>query len=129
MKWKTPFKAYFRHNHDVSNLRVFGFTAWARIPLDKRMALQPQSIECQFIRYPNESKFFKLLDIKTKYIIIERSVMFDEPLQEVELVKEKTVEFPSYSIEYLDDVIGGDNPNLDPLISDISEQKKSDAES
>ena len=31
--------------------------------------------------------------------------MFDEPLQEVELVKEKTVEFPSYSTEYLDDVI------------------------
>ena len=50
-----------------------------------------------------------------------RSVKFDEPLQEVELVKDKTAEFPSYSTEYLDDVIGGDDPNLDPLISDISE--------
>ena len=37
--------------------------------------------------------------------------MFDEPLQEVELVKEKTAEFPSYSTEYLDDVIGGDDPD------------------
>ena len=64
-------------------------------------------IECLFIGYPNESKCFKLLDIKTKQIIIERSVKLDEPLQEVELVKEKTAEFPSYSTEYLDDVNGG----------------------
>ena len=120
MKGKAPFEAYFRHKLDVSNLRVFGSTAWARIPLDKRRDLQPQSIECLFIGYLDESKGFKLLDIKTKYIIIERSVKFDEPLQEVELVKEKTAEFPSYSTEYLDDEIGGDDLDLDPLIFDIS---------
>ena len=49
--------------------------------------------------------------------------MFDEPLQEVELVKEKTVEFPSYSTEYLDDGIRGDDPDFEPLIYHISEQK------
>ena len=100
----------------MSNLRVFGSTAWAGIPLDKRRALQPQSIECLFIGYPNESKGFKLLDIKTKQIINESSVKFDEPLQGVELVKEKTTEFPSYSTKYLDDVIGGDDLDLDPMI-------------
>ena len=129
VKGKTPFKAYFGHKPNVSNLRVFGSTAWARILLDKRRDLQPQSIECMFIGYTNESKGFKLLDIKTKQIIIERSVKFDEPLGEVELVKEKTVEFPSYSTEYLDDEIGGDEsdmePDLEPMISDISEQKAS----
>ena len=57
------------------------------------------------------------------------SVTFDEPLQEVELVNEKTAEFPFYSTEYLDDEIGGDDPNLDPLISDISVQQTSDAKS
>ena len=41
---------------------------------------------------------------------------------------EKTVEFPSYTTEYLDDVIEGDDPDLDPMISDISAQKKSYAE-
>ena len=67
-----------------------------------------------------------MLNIKTKHIIIERSVMFDEPLQAVELVTEKTVEFPSYSTEYLDDVIGGYDPNLNPLIFDISVNQTSD---
>ena len=67
------------------------------------------------------------MDIKIKQIIIERSVKFDEPLQEVELVKEKTVEFPSYSTKYLDDEFGGDELDLDPMIYDISVQKKSDS--
>ena len=44
-------------------------------------------------------------------------------------MKEKTVEFPSYSTEYLDDEIGGDDPDLHPLISDISVQQLSHAES
>ena len=87
---------------------------------DKTRDLQTKRIECIFIVYPNEYKCFKLLYIRKKYIIIERSVIFDEPLQEVELVKEKTVEFPSYSTEYLDDGIGDDDHDLDPLISDIS---------
>ena len=122
-KGKTPFEAYFGHKPNVLNLRVFGSTTWARIPLDKRRALQPQSIGCLFIGYIDESKCLNLLYIKKIYIIIEISVKFDEPLQEVELVKEKTVEFPSYFTEYLDDEIGGGDPDLDPLISDISVQK------
>ena len=125
VKGNTPFEAYFGHKPDVLNLRVFGSTAWARIPLDKRRALQPQSIECLFIGYLDESKGFKLLDIRKKQIIIEISVRFDEPLQEVELVKEKTVEFPSYSIEYLDNEIGGVDSDLEPMISDMSDQKAS----
>ena len=44
-------------------------------------------------------------------------------------MKEKIVEFPSYSIKYLDDEIGGDDPDLDPMISDISVKQTSYAES
>ena len=66
MKGKAPFEAYFGHKSDVSNMRVFGSTAWAQIQLDKRRALQPLNIECLFIGYLNESKGFKLLDFKTK---------------------------------------------------------------
>ena len=64
MKGKTPFEAYLGHKPDVSNLRVFGSTTWARIPLDKRRDLQPQSIKCIFIGYTDEYKGFNLLDIK-----------------------------------------------------------------
>ena len=36
IKGNTPFKSYFGHKPDVSNFKVFGSTAWAQIPLDKR---------------------------------------------------------------------------------------------
>ena len=99
MKGNTPFKSYFGHKLDVSNFRVFGSTAWARIPSDKRKYLQPKSVECLFIGYPDESKGFKLLNIITKQIFIERSVKFDEPLQEVELVEENSTDFPACSAD------------------------------
>ena len=41
VKGNTPFEAYFGHKPDVSNFRVFGSTAWARILHDKRKDLQP----------------------------------------------------------------------------------------
>ena len=129
MKGKTPFRAYFEHKPNVSNLRVFGSTVWAQIPLDKRRVLQPQSIECLFIGYPNESKGFKLLNIITKQILNEISVRFDEPLQEVELVKEKTIDVPSYSAKYLYGEIGGDESDFVPLIFGISEKQKSSSKS
>ena len=43
-------------------------------------------------------------------------------------MKEKTAEFPSYSTKYLDDEIGGDDHDLDPLISYISLKKSLDSE-
>ena len=72
VKGKTRFKAYFGHKLDVSNSNVFGSTEWAQIPHDKRKDLQTQSIECLFIGYIEESKGFKLLNIRTKQIFIER---------------------------------------------------------
>ena len=90
-------------------------------------------VECLFIGYIDEYKGFKLLDIIKKQIIIERSVWFDEPLQKVELVMERTAKFPSYSTEYLDDEIGGVDSNLEPnletMISDINDQKASSSSS
>ena len=44
-------------------------------------------------------------------------------------MKEKTADFPSYSTKYLDDEIRGDDPDLVPLIYDISVQKTSYSES
>ena len=44
-------------------------------------------------------------------------------------MKEKTAKFPSYSTEYLDDKIGSVEsdlePDLEPIISDISDQQES----
>ena len=113
----------------MSNFKVFGSTAWARIPLEKRKYLQLQSIECLFIVYLEESKGFKLLNIRTKQIFIERSVCFEESLQEVELVEEKSAEISFYSADHLGDESGSEGSYFEYLIDDISEKKISGIES
>ena len=59
------------------------------------------------------------MNIRTKQIFIEISVLFEEPLQEVELVKEKTAKIPSCSANYQDDEIGSDGSDFDDMIYDI----------
>ena len=45
----TPFEAWSGRKPDVTHFRIFGSKAWARIPTEKRKALQPQSQECIFV--------------------------------------------------------------------------------
>ena len=122
MKGKTPLEAYFGHKLDVSNFRVFGSTAWARIPHDKRKDLQTKSVECFLIGYIEEYKGFNLLNIRKKQISIKRSVQFEEPLQEVELVEENSVEIPSCSVDHLGDENGSEGYEFADMISYISDK-------
>ena len=106
----------------MSNFKVCGSIASAQILHDKSKYLQPKSIECLFIGYPKEYKGFKLLNIRTKQIFIEKSVHFEEPLQEVELVEENSIEIPSCSADHLGDESGSQGYDFSDMISDISEK-------
>ena len=82
----TPFKPWSRHKPDVTHFRIFGSKAWARIPTEKRKALQHQSQECLFGGYSEYSKGYKLINLSTNKAFIERSVQFEEePLAIVEV--------------------------------------------
>ena len=41
VKGKTPYDEWFGHKPNVSHFIIFGSRAWARIPSEKRKALQP----------------------------------------------------------------------------------------
>lgn len=80
VKDQTPFEAWSGTKPEVTDFRVFGSWAWARIPSQKRKALDPQSIECIFIGYPDGVKGYRLLISSTDKLIIEQSVKFEEIL-------------------------------------------------
>ena len=80
IKNQTPFEAWSGTKPEITHLRVFGSRAWARIPSEKRKALDPQSIECIFVGYPDGVKGYRLLIPSTDKLIIERSVKFEESL-------------------------------------------------
>ena len=51
LKGKTPYEAWFGQNPNVSNFRIFGTKAWARIPSEKMKYLQPQIKESIMVGY------------------------------------------------------------------------------
>jgi hypothetical protein len=53
------------------------------IPSEKRNALDPQSTKCIFVGYPDGVKGYKLIDLSSYWLIIERSVQFKESVSHV----------------------------------------------
>jgi hypothetical protein len=76
LKGVTPFEARNGKKLEVTHFRIFGSHAWARIPLDKRKALEPQRKECIFVGYPKGVKWYRLLNPSIEKLFIERSVKF-----------------------------------------------------
>ena len=78
-----PYEAWFGEKLDVSNFRIFGAKAWARIPSEKRKALKPQRKECLMVGYGEETKGYKLFETSTCKTFVEISVKFkEEPIPE-----------------------------------------------
>ena len=65
----TPFKSWSGHKLDVTHFRIFGSKAWARIPTEKRKDLQPQSQECIFVGYYEDSKRVQVYKFEHKQIL------------------------------------------------------------
>jgi hypothetical protein len=80
VKDKTPFEDWSGLKPEVTHFHIFGSRTWARIPSEKRNALDPQSIEYIFVGYPNGVKGYRLIDPSMDQLIIERSVQFEESI-------------------------------------------------
>jgi hypothetical protein len=83
IKDKTPYEAWSSLKPEVTHFPVFGSHAWARIPSEKRKALDPQRTECIFVGYPDCVKGYWLIDLSSDRLIIERSVQFEESVSHV----------------------------------------------
>ena len=67
----------------MTHFHIFGSRAWARIPSEKRKALDPQSTECIFVGYPDGVKGYILIDLSSDQLIIEISFQFEEIVSHV----------------------------------------------
>lgn len=75
---QTPFEIWFKRQPNLSYLRIFGSKAYVFVPKDNRQKLDSHSTEAIFLGYDEQSKAYRLMDIKTRNIIISRDVIFDE---------------------------------------------------
>lgn len=86
-KDKSPEELWTGRTPDLSTFRVFGCTAFAHVPDQKRTKLDDKGIECTFVGYSDTSKAYRLYCRSTKKIIISRDVTFIE--NEYENINEK----------------------------------------
>ena len=62
----------------MRHLRVFGCIAYVKVHSHSRRKLDEKSNKCIFIGYSNESKAYKLYNLMSGKVIINRDVIFDE---------------------------------------------------
>jgi hypothetical protein len=125
VKGVTPYEAWSGKKPEVTHFRIFGSRAWARIPSDRRKAMEAQSKECIFVGYPEGVKGYRLLYTTSDTLFIQRSVKFEEGPSQV-LPEQSTPPSPpplvaelheTYSDQIYDQIYEYD-------IYDISDQKK-----
>jgi hypothetical protein len=75
---KTPYEAWSGLKLKVTHFLIFGSCAWARIPYEKRKALNLQSTKCIVVGYPDGVKRYRLIYLSSDRLIIEQSVQFKE---------------------------------------------------
>ena len=73
---KTPFEAWCSRKLVVSHFRVFGCLAWAN--LSSKGCKAPAPRPCTFIGYEDRMKAYKLMDLETHKIFVEKDVHFEE---------------------------------------------------
>ncbi|CAL8138496.1 unnamed protein product [Prunus armeniaca] len=78
VKDKTPFEAWHRFKPKVDFFKIFGCTAYAHIPSQKREKFDEKGEKYIFVGYSDQSKAYKLIDPRTNSLVISRDVIFDE---------------------------------------------------
>jgi hypothetical protein len=75
----VPFEAWTSRKPNVSNLKIFGCTAYVHVPKVISKKLGDRAKALVFVGYDESSKGYKLIDLKyPQKIITERNVTFDE---------------------------------------------------
>ena len=110
----TPFEAWSGHKPDVTHFRIFVSKARARIPTEKRKALQPPKprVSICWILWR-----FKRLQANQLEGFIERSVQFEEePLAAFEVGESSSSPQPLIVIEETNEFVDSDMSDNDYLI-------------
>ena len=74
----TPYERWYGKKPDVSNLRVFGCTAYGHVPDSLRQKLDQKAVKMRFVGYGLTQKGYRFYDDNKRKIFICRDVIFNE---------------------------------------------------
>jgi hypothetical protein len=108
---KTPFEAWCGRKPIVTHFRVFGCPAWEN--RSSRGQKAQSSRPCTFIGYEDNVNAYRLLDLETHQIFVEKDVHFEESSPSLS----STPLHRSYSVETDSDTSDNASIDLDMWIS------------
>ena len=74
----TPHESWSGTKPNVSSLRIFGCSAYARVPKVERCKLDSKTRKCVLLGYGTNRKGYRLYDLGRMKVIHSRDVVFDE---------------------------------------------------
>ncbi|KAL0849649.1 hypothetical protein ABMA28_013903 [Loxostege sticticalis] len=78
LAYSTPEEMWTGKALNISHMRIFGSEAMVHIPKEKTKKWDSKASKMIFVGYSEESKGYRLLDPKTKKVVISRDVTFLE---------------------------------------------------
>ena len=78
LKDKTPIEAVSGIKSSLIHFKNFGCISYALVLAQKRTKLHEKNQKCVFLGYSDITKGYRLLDVKTKKLVVSRDVIFDE---------------------------------------------------
>jgi len=94
---KTPVEVWSGRKPSAKHLKVFGCICYVHIPNQKRSKLDEKTEKGIFIGYSDQSKGYRVYNLKTKKLMISRDVKFDEDAAwnwDEEKIEKKYVNLP-----------------------------------
>lgn len=92
LKGRSPEEIWTKRKPKLNHLRIFGCTAWAHIPKEKRHKWDVKAKKMTFVGYDENVKGYRLIDRDTDEVTISRDVTFDESVRET-IIYNKTTTF------------------------------------
>jgi hypothetical protein len=79
---KTPYELWTGHNSSLNYIRVWGCPAEAQIFNPNAGKLEPKTVSCYFIGYPEKSKGFRFYcpDMHTKYVEMIHAIFLENEM-------------------------------------------------
>ncbi|XP_074318743.1 uncharacterized protein LOC141655567 [Silene latifolia] len=78
LNWQTPHELLFNTKPAYDELRIFGTLCYATRPPTVTDKFMPRARKCLFIGYPSAQKGYKLYDLDTHDVFVNRDVVFYE---------------------------------------------------
>ncbi|GKD66321.1 putative RNA-directed DNA polymerase, partial [Tanacetum coccineum] len=120
---KTPFELVFNQKLDYDNMRVFGCLTYHRNTDTRGDKFEERGRPRVFMSYPQRTKGYKILDIKTSKIIISRDTKFFEekfPFKSDDLIYEEVDALEPFNKPICDEIKNHVKPTVDEVHIDES---------